>query len=216
MTLSIEPLPTLPDVKLARPRRFGDERGWFTETYSAAAWGEHGWRAAFVQDNHSFTAAAGTLRGLHFQAPPFAQAKLLRVSRGRVFDVAVDIRKNSPTFGVWAGAELTAERGEQLLIPEGFAHGFLTLEPDCEVLYKCTASYQPQAEGGLAWGDPQVGIAWPMSAEAIITNARDARWPSLAGLDSPFVAPAGPAAPPAADDPWGDPPAPTASGSGSA
>jgi dTDP-4-dehydrorhamnose 3,5-epimerase len=181
-------LPTLPDVKLARPRRFGDARGWFSETYSAAAWAQSDarWTTPFVQDNHSFTAQAGTLRGLHFQAPPHAQAKLVRVARGRVFDVAVDIRQGSPTYGTWDGHELTAEHGEQLLIPAGFAHGFVTLTPDCEVLYKCTDTYAPAAEGGLAWNDPDLGIDWRIDPSEVTLNDRDAQWPRLADLDSPF------------------------------
>lgn len=189
--LKVEALVGLPDVRRAVPRRFGDERGWFTETYSAAAWARQGdglaWDAPFVQDNHSYTAAAGTLRGLHFQAPPHGQAKLIRVGRGKVFDVAVDLRAGSPTYGRWAGAELSAEGGEQMLVPVGFAHGFLTLVPDCEVLYKCTAGYAPAAEGGLAWDDPDVGIDWPIETSAVRLNDRDAGWPRLAELTSPFV-----------------------------
>ncbi|MEM9752429.1 MAG: dTDP-4-dehydrorhamnose 3,5-epimerase [Planctomycetota bacterium] len=185
MALDIERF-DIPGLILAKPRRFGDERGWFSEVYSASAWAEHGVAVDFVQDNHSFTASPGTLRGLHFQAPPHGQDKLVRVARGRVFDVAVDLRVGSPTYGQWAGAELSAEGGEQLLVPVGLAHGFLTLTPDCEVLYKCSSTYAPSAEGGLAWDDPQVAIAWPDDIQVEHLNDRDRGWPTLDELASPF------------------------------
>lgn len=174
------------DVLLIEPKRFGDERGFFSETYSAKGLAEAGFTALFVQDNHSRSPKIGTVRGLHFQAPPFAQDKLLRVTRGAILDVAVDIRKGSPTYGRSVAVELSAENWRQLLVPKGFAHGFQTLTEDCEVLYKVTDYYAPASEAGLLWNDPALGIAWPADIEAVI-NARDAAWPSLADFDSPFV-----------------------------
>ena len=176
----------VPDVLLIEPRRFGDERGFFSETYSAKVLAEAGFETLFVQDNHSRSPKKGTVRGLHFQAPPFAQDKLLRVTRGAILDVAVDIRKGSPTYGRSVAVELSAENWRQLLVPKGFAHGFQTLTEDCEVLYKVTDYYAPAAEAGLLWSDPALGIAWPAGVEAGI-NARDAAWPSLADFDSPFT-----------------------------
>ena len=172
----------IPDVLLITPRRFGDERGFFAETYSRRLLAEHGFDAEFVQDNHAMSSRRGVLRGLHFQRPPFMQHKLVRVTRGAVFDVAVDIRQGSPTFGRWAGAELSAENGRQLLTPRGFAHGYLTLSETTEVVYKVTDYYAPQSEDGLSWSDPALGIDWPMPLDEVTTNARDAAWPLLADL----------------------------------
>ncbi|MGZ5965961.1 MAG: dTDP-4-dehydrorhamnose 3,5-epimerase, partial [Caulobacteraceae bacterium] len=146
----IRPL-ALPDVLLITPKKFGDERGFFSETYRKEALAAHGFDREFVQDNHSMSAKRGVLRGLHFQRPPHMQDKLLRVTRGAVYDVAVDIRIGSPTWGQWVGVELSADNWRQILVPAGFAHGFVTLTPDCEVLYKVTADYAPSSEGGLAW-----------------------------------------------------------------
>ena len=174
---------TLPEVLLITPVRHGDHRGFFSETYNRRALAEHGFDKEFVQDNHSLSGKRGILRGLHFQRPPFMQDKLLRVTRGAVFDVAVDIRKSSPTFGQWVGVELSAENWRQLLVPAGFAHGFLTLSETAEVLYKVTDYYAPESEGGLAWDAPEVGIEWPLPASEIITNARDGQWPGLEGLE---------------------------------
>ena len=145
---------TLPDVKLLIPSRYGDHRGFFAETYNRRVFAGLGFDAEFVQDNHSLSAAVGTLRGLHFQAPPYAQAKLVRCGRGAIFDVAVDIRRGSPTYGQWVGEVLSEENGKQLFIPEGFAHGFVTLEPNSEIVYKCSDYYAPETEDSLLWGDP--------------------------------------------------------------
>ena len=175
----------IPDVLVITPRRLGDERGFFSETYSRKALAEYGFERDFVQDNHAMSQRRGVLRGLHFQRLPFAQDKLLRVTRGAIFDVAVDIRAGSPTFGRWVGAELSAGNWRQLLIPRGFAHGYVTLTEDAEVQYKVTDYYAPQAEDGLSWNDPAVGIEWPIPLAEIITNARDAAWPPLAQIE-PF------------------------------
>lgn len=175
-------------VEIITPRRFADTRGWFAETYSEADFDRFGIGCRFVQDNHSHSSAIYTLRGLHFQFPPHAQAKLVRCVRGRVFDVAVDIRQESSSYGKWTGAELTAERGEQIFVPEGFAHGFLTLEADCEVIYKCSHIYVPASEGGLAWDDPDIAIDWPLPAgETPVLSGKDRDHPRLASIDSPFM-----------------------------
>ncbi len=176
----------IPDVLLITPQRFGDARGFFSETYSARALAEAGFEGAFVQDNHSLSGRKGTVRGLHFQAPPHAQDKLLRVVKGAVFDVAVDIRRGSPTYGRWVGAELSAENWAQLLVPKGFAHGFQTLTDECEVLYKVTDYYAPASESGLLWKDPELGIEWPLGQAEVVINARDAAWPGLREFESPF------------------------------
>ncbi|WP_425228660.1 dTDP-4-dehydrorhamnose 3,5-epimerase [Sphingomonas sp.] len=175
-------------VQLITAKRHGDARGWFTEIYSEAAFAARGIDCRFVQDNHSLSVPAFTLRGLHFQAPPHGQAKLVRCIRGRIFDVAVDVRNGSPTFGQWVGAELSAENGSQLFVPVGFAHGFLTLEPDCEVSYKVSSLYAPQSDGGLRWDDPAIGIDWPLPAgTAPALSPKDAALPLLAGWRSPFA-----------------------------
>jgi dTDP-4-dehydrorhamnose 3,5-epimerase len=149
-------------VLLIPSRRHGDARGWFTETYNRDTFAALGIECTFVQDNHSLSAAPFTLRGLHFQIPPHGQDKLVRCIQGRIFDIAVDIRRGSPTYGQWVGAELSAENGHQLFIPIGFAHGFLTLEPDCQVTYKCSDTYAPAHDGGIRWDDPAIGIDWPL------------------------------------------------------
>lgn len=176
----------LSGVKLLKPRRFGDHRGFFAETYSRRVYAEAGVDDAFVQDNHSLSATVGTVRGLHFQAPPHAQAKLVRCGRGAIIDVAVDIRRGSPTYGQWVGYDLSAENGTQLFIPAGFAHGFATLEPDSEIIYKCSDYYDPETEGSLRWDDPEIGIDWPVTGNAILSE-KDAEAPLLADLDSPFT-----------------------------
>ncbi|MDY0960315.1 dTDP-4-dehydrorhamnose 3,5-epimerase [Sphingomonas sp. CFBP8993] len=175
-------------VQLVRPKRFGDARGWFTEVYSVPAFDALGITPSFVQDNHSLSVPAFTLRGLHFQAPPRGQDKLVRCIRGRIFDVAVDVRRDSPTYGQWVGAELSAENGHQLFIPIGFAHGFVTLEPDCEVTYKCSDTYAPDHDGGIRWDDPAIGIEWPIPAGiSPELSAKDRVQPLLADFDSPFT-----------------------------
>ncbi len=174
------------ELILIKPTRHKDERGFFSETYSRRRYKEFGIDMDFVQDNHSFSLEPGTLRGLHFQAPPNAQGKLVRCGKGAVFDVAVDIRKGSPTFGDWAGYELTEENGHQLYVPVGFAHGFVTLNPGSELIYKCTDYYAPNAEGSIRWDDPTIGIAWPLE-EQLILNERDAIAPLLTDFKSPFT-----------------------------
>lgn len=168
------------------PNRFGDHRGFFAETYSQRAYASLGVHANFVQDNHSLSASVGTVRGLHFQVPPHAQAKLVRCGRGAIFDVAVDIRRGSPTYGRWAGYMLSAENGAQLYIPVGFAHGFATLEPDSEIVYKCSDYYAPETEGALRWDDPDIGIKWPLAGTPVLSE-KDAAAPLLSGFNSPFT-----------------------------
>jgi dTDP-4-dehydrorhamnose 3,5-epimerase len=172
-------------IQLIRPRRHGDTRGWFTEVYSAPAFATLGIGSTFVQDNHSLSAPAFTLRGLHFQTPSRGQDKLVRCIRGRIFDVALDVRAQSPTYGQWVGAELSAENGHQLFIPIGFAHGFVTLEPDCEITYKCSDTYAPEHDGGIRWDS--AGIDWPIpSGTTPELSPKDQGQPMLAEFDSPF------------------------------
>lgn len=177
---TITPL-ALPEVLLITPKRHGDARGWFSETWSRAALAAAGLDLDFVQDNQAFSAARGTLRGLHFQTAPAAQGKLVRVLRGAVFDVAVDIRPGSRTYGQWVSAQLTAERGEQLWIPPGFAHAYCTITDDCEIFYKVDAPYAPETEGGIAWNDPDLAIPWPVEGEPIL-SAKDKLLPRLRDL----------------------------------
>ena len=174
----------LPGVLILTPQRFGDARGWFMETWNADRMAEAGLDLAFVQDNHSFSALKGTLRGLHYQSPPRAQDKLVRCTRGAIRDVAVDIRRGSPTFGRWVRVDLTAENGRQLLVPKGFLHGFLTLAPDTEVQYKCTDTYAPSHDGAVRWDT--VGIDWGDEVAPIL-SAKDAAAPAMADWQSPFV-----------------------------
>lgn len=174
-------------VRLITPLRHGDARGWFTETYNRDTFAALGIACTFVQDNHSLSAPQFTLRGLHFQTPDRGQDKLVRCIRGRIFDVAVDVRRESRTYGHWVGAELSAQNGHQLFIPIGFAHGFLTLEPDCEVVYKCSDTYAPSHDGGIRWDDPAIGINWPIPADTMPElSAKDRVQPLLADFDSPF------------------------------
>jgi dTDP-4-dehydrorhamnose 3,5-epimerase len=173
-------------VSIVIPARHDDHRGFFAETYNQRAYATLGVDATFVQDNHSLSSAQGTVRGLHFQAPPAAQAKLVRCGRGAIFDVAVDIRRGSPTYGRWAGYTLSAENGAQLYIPVGFAHGFATLEPDSEIIYKCSDYYAPETEGALRWDDPDIGIKWPLTSAPVLSE-KDAAAPLLAGFNSPFT-----------------------------
>lgn len=169
---------------LITPRRFADERGWFTETYSTRAASALGIVEHFVQDNHSLSRPAGTLRGLHFQKPPHSQAKLVRCVVGRILDVAVDVRKNSPTWGKSVAAELSAENGHQLYIPVGFAHGFLALEPGCEVVYKVSDFYSPVCDGGIRFDSTD--IDWPVQASKLVLSEKDRALPTLESFDSPF------------------------------
>ena len=175
----------MPVVKVT-PKRHGDARGWFAETYQREHFRGLGVDAEFVQDNQSMSAAAGTLRGIHFQAPPHAQAKLVRCLKGRIWDVAVDLRRGSPTYGKWVGAELTAERGEQLYVPVGFGHAFVTLEPDTEVGYKASDFYAPQADGGIIWNDPDLAIDWRLPGDSPLLSDKDMKLPTLAQWESPF------------------------------
>ncbi|MBK1664065.1 dTDP-4-dehydrorhamnose 3,5-epimerase [Rhodospirillum rubrum] len=177
------------EVKILRPAKFGDDRGFFSETYNKAALAEVGITLEFIQDNHSFSAKAGTVRGLHFQTPPFAQDKLIRVVRGALFDVAVDLRVGSPTYGRSVSAVISAAAWNQILIPAGFAHGLCTIEPDTEVLYKVSAPYSPDHDKGLLWSDPALGIEWPVSPAAAILSDKDARQPLLADLPAYFTYP---------------------------
>lgn len=172
----------IPDVKLIRMRRHIDERGFFSETYSTRSLAAAGISTEFVQDNHSLSASAGTVRGLHFQIPPHAQAKLVRVVRGAVLDVAVDLRIGSPTFGRHVAATLSAAEWNMLFIPEGFAHGFCTLQPDTEVVYKASRHYEPTHDRGIAWDDPALGIDWPVSPSRAVVSAKDRALPPFAAL----------------------------------
>jgi dTDP-4-dehydrorhamnose 3,5-epimerase len=172
------------DLLHLTPPRFMDRRGYFGEIYNHRRYVEMGINVEFVQDNHSLSRSVETLRGLHFQAPPHAQGKLVRCGRGAIFDVALDIRVGSPTYGQWEGYYLTAENGNQLYVPVGFAHGFVSLEPDSEIVYKCTDYYSPETEGSVSWNS--CGIEWPLSGDPILSD-KDAIAPALADFDSPFI-----------------------------
>lgn len=176
----------IPDVKIIRPKKFGDHRGFFSETYTKKAFEAAGLHYDFVQDNQSLSAEVGTVRGLHFQLPPFAQDKLVRVVRGAILDVAVDIRKDSPTFGRHVSAVISAAEWNQILVPIGFAHGFCTLEPDTEVIYKVTNYYSPEHDRGLLWNDPELGIDWPVSADKARLSDKDHKHPTFAQLGDWF------------------------------
>lgn len=182
MSFDIRPL-ALEGVLEIRPRKFGDDRGFFSETWSAQRFSEAGLELQFVQDNHSFSAARGVLRGLHYQLPPYAQDKLVRVVKGAIFDVAVDIRKGSPTFGRWCALRLSEADWNQLLVPKGFAHGFLTLEPNTEVIYKVTNPYSPPHDRSIRFDDADIGIAWPLPAEQVQLSDKDRTAPFLAQAD---------------------------------
>ena len=177
---------SIAETILITPRRHGDNRGFFAETYNKKKYLESGIDVEFVQDNHSLSTELGTLRGLHFQSPPHAQDKLVRCGRGAIFDVVVDIRRGSPNYGQWEGYELTAANGNQLFVPLGFAHGFLTLEDNSEIVYKCSDYYAPEAEGSVLWCDPDIGINWNLKNEPIL-NQRDAVAPLLKDFESPFI-----------------------------
>lgn len=183
--LEVRNLP-IADVLELRPRRIGDERGFFSETFNQARFAAAGIDTAWVQDNQSFSQAPLTLRGLHYQAPPFAQAKLVRVLRGRAFDVAVDIRAGSPTFGRWVSLELSAEAFNQILIPIGFAHGILTLEPDTEIFYKVSAPYSAAHDRTIRYDDPAFGVAWPLDGAKPLLSPKDEAAHGLAATGTPF------------------------------
>ena len=175
------------DVVLIRPRRFGDPRGYFAETFNARAFRERVAALDFVQDNEALSAQVGTVRGLHFQKPPTAQGKLVRTIKGAILDVAVDIRHGSPTFGKHVAARLDAAEGAQLWVPPGFAHGYCTLEPDTLVAYKVTDFYSPADDGGILWNDPALGIPWPVDAASAVLSDKDPRLPRLADLTTVFT-----------------------------
>lgn len=176
----------IPDVKIVTPPRFADDRGYFAEWYSRAKLAAAGIGIDFCQDNISLSARTGTLRGLHFQLPPAEQAKLVGVIRGRIFDVALDLRKGSPTYGRHVAVELSAKRGNQLLIPAGFAHGFCTLEPDTLIFYKVSSPFSAAQDSGIYWNDPSLGIDWPVKESEAILSEKDAKLPRLADTDLPF------------------------------
>lgn len=175
-------------LMLIEPRKFGDHRGFFSEVYNRKRLAEQGFDRDFVQDNHSLSVEVGVVRGLHYQSPPFAQDKLVRVVRGAILDVAVDIRRGSPTFGDHAAVALSAENWRQLLVPAGFAHGFVTLEPNTEVVYKVTAFYAPEHDHGLLWSDPALGIDWGIDPAAAHLSDKDRVQPRLSEIETPFVA----------------------------
>lgn len=176
----------IPEVCILKPVRHGDERGFFSETYSSRALANAGIRLDFVQDNHAYSAQPWTVRGLHFQIPPHAQAKLIRVVRGAIFDVAVDLRQGSPTYGRHVSAVISADAWNQILVPIGFAHGLCTLEPDTEVLYKVTDFYAPDCDRGVLWSDPTLSIDWPVTADKAVVSDRDRRHPGLHDLPPCF------------------------------
>ena len=178
---------SLSGVKILTPARHGDARGFFSESWNRKTLADQGIDIDFVQDNHSLSATVGTVRGLHFQSPPHAQVKLVRCGRGRLFDVVVDIRRGSPTFGQWFGVELSFENGRQLLVPTGFLHGFITREPDTEIIYKCSDYYAPECDGAVRFDDPDIGIDWGVDPARAVTSAKDSAAPRLAEFDSPFT-----------------------------
>jgi dTDP-4-dehydrorhamnose 3,5-epimerase len=178
---------SLSGVVIIEPKRFGDERGFFRESWIRKTFEALGVDVDFVQDNHSLSKQVGTVRGLHFQTPPHAQAKLVRCGKGRLLDVAVDIRKGSPTYGQWVAEELSFDNGRQLFIPAGFGHGFVTLEPDTEIIYKCSDYYAPDCDRSLQFDDPEIGIDWGVTRDAAVLSEKDRIAPSLADLDNPFT-----------------------------
>ena len=180
--VEVRPL-ALDGVAELRPARFGDARGFFSETYNRDRFREAGLALDFVQDNHSFSASRGTLRGLHYQLPPRAQGKLVRVVHGAIFDVAVDIRRGSATFGHWVGLEISAAQWNQILVPAGFAHGFVTLEPDTVVVYKVTDTYSPAHDRAIRFDDPAIGIRWPVETGGLVLSDKDRNAPLLADAE---------------------------------
>ena len=185
MSPVVTPL-AIPEVLIVSPIRHSDGRGFFSETYSKFGLAEAGLVTEFVQDNHALSIHKGTVRGLHFQVPPFAQHKLVRVVRGAIFDVAVDIRVGSPTYGQHVSATISAQAWNQILVPAGFAHGFVTLDPNTEVIYKVSNVYSPEHDKGLLWNDPDLGIDWPVAAETAILSEKDKGHPTLEELPAYF------------------------------
>ena len=177
----------IPEIKILRPTKHGDARGFFSETYNKRDLKRVGIDLDFVQDNQSYSSQSGTLRGLHFQIEPFAQDKLVRVLRGRILDVAVDIRKGSPTFGQHVKIEISAKEWNQILVPKGFAHAILTLEPDTEILYKVTNYFAPACDKGLFWNDADLRIEWPLSSDEVVLSAKDAELPLIKDLPDYFA-----------------------------
>lgn len=178
---------SIPDVKILEPERFADQRGFFSETYNRRTWARCGIELEFVQDSHSLSRSEGTVRGLHYQSPPFTQYKLVRAARGSILDVAVDLRRGSPTYGKHVAAVISAKAWNQVLVPIGFAHGFCTLEPDTEIIYKTTNYYSPEHDHGVLWKDPDLGIEWPVSEEVAVLSAKDRCLPRLSEIISPFI-----------------------------
>lgn len=177
----------IPDVKVLKPRRFGDHRGFFCETFNSKRLADAGIFITFVQDNESLSADVGTLRGLHYQAPPMAQTKLVRVSKGRILDVAVDVRVGSPTYKKWVSVELSSDEGNQIFVPQGFLHGFVTLEPDTLVNYKVDNFYSPECDGAVRFDDPDLGVDWGISAQDAVLSDKDLKAPAFADFQSPFT-----------------------------
>ena len=184
--MNVEETP-LSGVLVITPRRFGDSRGFFSEVWNARAFSQLGIEVEFVQDNQSLSSTRGTVRGLHYQAPPHAQGKLVRCGRGAVWDVAVDARKGSSTYGQWTGVELSADNGAQIFIPKGFLHGFSTLTDNAEVLYKCTDYYAPEADGSIRYDSPSLGIDWKLEDSVKHLSEKDAAAPEFSDFESPFV-----------------------------
>jgi dTDP-4-dehydrorhamnose 3,5-epimerase len=184
--MKITPL-SIPEVMILEPERFSDQRGFFSETYNRRALADRGIKLKFVQDSHSLSRPKGTIRGLHYQSPPFAQDKLVRVVRGSIFDVAVDLRQGSPSYGTHVAAVISAEAWNQILVPIGFAHGFCTLEADTEIVYKVTNYYSPEHDRGILWSDADLGIEWPVPYETAVLSPKDRALPRLSAIVSPFV-----------------------------
>ena len=176
----------IPDLLVLVPARFGDSRGFFSESWNRQRLAGLGINVDFVQDNHSLSRNAGTIRGLHYQSPPHAQTKLVRCGKGRLLDVAVDVRRGSPTYGQWISEELSFENGRQLFIPEGFLHGFVSLEPDTEIIYKCSDYYAPECDGAVRFDDADIGIDWQIDAALVTLSDKDKAAPLLKRILSPF------------------------------
>jgi len=176
----------IPDVLVVEPKKFEDPRGFFSEVYKDGMFDDYGFTDSFIQDNHAFSMDKGVLRGLHFQSPPFAQDKLVRVTRGAIWDVVVDIRHGSPTYGQWIGEELSEENWKQIFVPKGFAHGYVTLRENTEVLYKVTNKYAPENDHGIMWDDPKLAIDWRLDGAEPILSEKDKNHPNLDEQDKFF------------------------------